>query len=54
MDRVFPGDNSLKVIEVIKSPTEGLVTGRRTAEETVLPSSRKGRDGALLPVCASR
>lgn len=48
----FPGDNSLKVIEVIKSRTEGLVTGRRTAEET-MPVLVKDVT-ALLPACASR
>ena len=48
----FPGDNSLKIIEVIKSHTEGLVTGRRTAEAT-MPVLVKDVT-ALLPVCASR
>lgn len=48
----FPGDNSLKIIEVIKSHTEGLVTGRRTAEAT-MPVLVKDVT-ALLPACASR
>ncbi|WP_315832406.1 ABC transporter substrate-binding protein [Bradyrhizobium prioriisuperbiae] len=48
----FPGDNSLKIIEVIKSHTEGLVTGRRSAEET-MPVLVKDVT-ALLPACAGR
>lgn len=46
----FPGDNSLKVIEVIKGHTESLVTGRRTAEE-VMPDLVRDVT-ALLPKCA--
>ncbi|MGU3496733.1 ABC transporter substrate-binding protein [Xanthobacteraceae bacterium A53D] len=45
----FPGDNSLKVIEVIKGYTESLVTGRRTAEE-VMPDLVRDVT-ALLPKC---
>jgi multiple sugar transport system substrate-binding protein len=48
----FPGDNSLKIIEVIKSHTEGLVTGRRTAEAT-MPALVKDVTG-MLPACAGR
>lgn len=45
----FPGDNSLKIIEVIKTGAEGLVTGRRTAEET-MPSLVK-QVSAMIPAC---
>jgi hypothetical protein len=31
----FPGDNSLKIIEVIKHHMESLVTGKRTAEQVM-------------------
>ena len=43
----FPGDNSLKIIEVIRNHTESLVTGKRTAEQ-VMPE-RPGDDRALHP-----
>jgi multiple sugar transport system substrate-binding protein len=45
----FPGDNSLKIIEVIKTHTEALVTGRATAEQTMpalVSDIRK-----LMPAC---
>jgi multiple sugar transport system substrate-binding protein len=45
----FPGDNSLKVIEVIKNHTESLVTGKRTAEQ-VMPDLVRDVN-ALLPKC---
>ncbi len=45
----FPGDNSLKVIEVIKDHTESLVTGKRTAEQ-VMPDLVRDVS-ALLPKC---
>jgi multiple sugar transport system substrate-binding protein len=48
----FPGDNSLKIIEVIKAHTEGLVTVRRTADEA-MPAMVK-EVGALMPACPSR
>jgi multiple sugar transport system substrate-binding protein len=48
----FPGDNLLKIIEVIKSHTEGLVTGRRTAEET-MPAPVKDVT-ALMPASAGQ
>ena len=48
----FPGDNSLKIIEVIKTNTEYLITRRRTAEET-MPILVK-EVVALLPPCASQ
>jgi len=46
----FPGDNSLKIIEVIKHHMEGLVTGKRTAEQ-VMPEL-VGAVSNLLPKCA--
>lgn len=46
----FPGDNSLKIIEVIKSHTESLVTGKRTAEQ-VMPDLVRDVN-ALLPKCS--
>lgn len=45
----FPGENSLKVIEVIKSHTEALVTGRATAAETMPALVTDVRK--LLPAC---
>jgi hypothetical protein len=45
----FPGDNSLKVIEVIKHHMESLVTGKRTAEQ-VMPELVKDVSN-LLPKC---
>jgi multiple sugar transport system substrate-binding protein len=48
----FPGDNSLKIIEVIKTNTEGLVTARRTAEETMPVLVKEVT--ALLPACGQR
>jgi multiple sugar transport system substrate-binding protein len=48
----FPGENSLKIIEVIKSHTESPVTGRRTADEA-MPALVK-EVGALMPACPSR
>lgn len=45
----FPGDNSLKIIEVIKNHTESLVTGKRTAEQ-VMPEL-VGDVSNLLPKC---
>ncbi|UZE49315.1 ABC transporter substrate-binding protein [Rhodopseudomonas sp. P2A-2r] len=45
----FPGDNSLKIIEVIKGHTEGLVTGRRSATETM--PLLVNDVAALLPTC---
>lgn len=45
----FPGDNSLKIIEVIKHHIEGLVTGRRTAEQVMPELVRAVSD--LLPKC---
>ena len=47
----FPGENSLKIIEVVKSHTEALVTGRRKAEDVMPELSRDVR--ALLPTCKS-
>jgi multiple sugar transport system substrate-binding protein len=48
----FPGDNSLKIIEIIKNNTENLITRRQTAEET-MPILVKDVV-ALLPPCASQ
>jgi len=48
----FPGENSLKVIEVVKSHTEALVTGRRKAEDVMPDLSKDVR--ALLPACKSK
>src|SRR5436190_1850920 len=45
----FPGDNSLKIIEVIKHHIESLVTGKRTAEQ-VMPEL-VGDVSNLLPKC---
>jgi multiple sugar transport system substrate-binding protein len=45
----FPGDNSLKIIEVIKHHVESLVTGKRTAEQ-VMPEL-VGDVSKLLPKC---
>ena len=45
----FPGDNSLKIIEVIKHHIESLVTGKRTAEQ-VMPEL-VGAVSKLLPKC---
>ena len=45
----FPGENSLKVIEVIKTHTEALVTGRATAEQTMPALVNDVRK--LLPAC---
>ena len=45
----YPGDNSLKIIEIIKGHAERLVTGQRTAEQ-VMPALVKDV-GALLPKC---
>jgi multiple sugar transport system substrate-binding protein len=45
----FPGDNSLKIIEVIKHHVESLVTGKRTAEQ-VMPEL-VGAVSNLLPKC---
>lgn len=47
----FPGENSLKIIEVVKSHAEALVTGRRKAEEVMPDLSKDVR--ALLPTCKS-
>ncbi len=46
----FPGDNSLKIIEVIKNHTESLVTSKRTAEQ-VMPDLVRDVN-ALLPKCS--
>jgi multiple sugar transport system substrate-binding protein len=48
----FPGDNSLKIIEVIKTNTEALMTGRRTAEETMPILVKEVL--ALKPPCSRR
>ncbi|ARP99648.1 ABC transporter substrate-binding protein [Pseudorhodoplanes sinuspersici] len=45
----FPGDNSLKIIEVVKNYTESLVTGKRAAEQT-LPALVRDVT-TLLPKC---
>lgn len=45
----FPGDNSLKIIEVIKNHTESLVTGKRAAEQTMPALIRDVT--TLLPKC---
>ena len=45
----FPGDNSLKIIEVIKHHIESLVTAKRTAEQ-VMPELVKDVS-SLLPKC---
>ena len=45
----FPGENSLKLIEVIKSHTEALVTGHATAEQTMPSLVSEVRK--LLPAC---
>jgi multiple sugar transport system substrate-binding protein len=45
----FPGDNSLKIIEVIKHHIESLVTAKRTAEQ-VMPELVKDVSN-LLPKC---
>jgi multiple sugar transport system substrate-binding protein len=45
----FPGENSLKIIEVIKTHTEALVTGRATAEQTMPALVSDIR--TLLPAC---
>lgn len=47
----FPGDNALKVIEVIKSHTEALVTGQRDGAQT-MPLLVKDVTG-LLPSCGA-
>ena len=47
-----PPYNSLKIIEVIKTNTENLITRRQTAEET-MPSLAK-EVVTLLPPCASQ
>lgn len=46
----FPGDNSLKIIEVIKNHTETLVTGKRAADQ-VMPDLVRDVN-ALLPKCS--
>ena len=48
----FPGNNSLKIIEIIKTNTENLITRRQTAEET-MPILAK-EVVTLLPPCASQ
>ncbi|MCP4562788.1 MAG: ABC transporter substrate-binding protein [Bosea sp.] len=48
----FPGENSLKVIEVIKAHTEALVTGRATAEQTM--PALVADVPKLLPACGGR
>jgi multiple sugar transport system substrate-binding protein len=45
----FPGDNSLKIIEVIKHHIESLVTGKHTAEQ-IMPEL-VGDVSNLLPKC---
>lgn len=45
----FPGGNSLKIIEVIKSHTESLVTGKRSADD-VMPDLVRDVNG-LMPTC---
>jgi len=45
----YPGENSLKMIEVIKGYTEGLINGSKTAEQT-MPALVKDVK-ALLPPC---
>jgi multiple sugar transport system substrate-binding protein len=45
----FPGDKSLKIIEVIKNHTESLVTGKRTADE-VMPDLVQDIS-TMLPKC---
>jgi multiple sugar transport system substrate-binding protein len=45
----FPGENSLKIIEVIKGHSESLVTGRRPAEQ-VMPDLVRDVT-SLLPKC---
>ena len=45
----YPGNNSLKMIEVIKGYTEGLINGSRAAEQT-MPALAKDVK-ALLPEC---
>jgi multiple sugar transport system substrate-binding protein len=47
----FPGDNSLKVIEVVKDHTERLVTGKRSAEQVIPELVRDVT--ALLPKCGN-
>jgi hypothetical protein len=48
----FPGDNSLKIIEIVKTNTEYLVTRRQTAEEAMPVLAKEVV--ALLPPCASQ
>ena len=48
----YPGSNSLKIIEVIKSYTEGLIAGTRTAEQTMPVLVKDVR--ALLPKCSAK
>lgn len=45
----FPGDNSLKIIDVIKRQTETLVTGKATAEATM--KSMVGEVQSMMPKC---
>ncbi|HYG85062.1 MAG TPA: extracellular solute-binding protein [Azospirillum sp.] len=47
----YPGSNSLKMIEVIKGYTEGLINGSKTAEQTMPALVKDVR--ALLPQCSS-
>jgi len=48
----YPGSNSLKMIEVVKGYTEGLINGTKTAEQTMPPLVRDLT--ALLPQCGSK
>jgi multiple sugar transport system substrate-binding protein len=48
----YPGANSLKMIEVIKSHTEGLISGAKTAEQTMPALIRDVK--ALSPSCNAK
>ena len=48
----YPGPNSLKMIEVIKSHTEGLISGTKTAEQTMPELIRDVK--ALAPPCNAK
>ena len=48
----YPGNNSLKMIEVIKGYTEGLIDGSKTAGQTMPLLVRDVR--ALLPQCSAK
>ncbi|MBN9278659.1 MAG: hypothetical protein J0I57_13680, partial [Hyphomicrobium sp.] len=48
----YHGPNSLKMIEVIKSHTEGLISGTKTAEQTMPELIRDVN--ALAPPCIAK